>query len=335
MTRLLKIVLASMFSTACCLAAIDGTVVNKTTGSPQAGVSVTLVKPGQGGMRTLGTTTSDPAGKFSFANDEPGGGPQLLQANYDGVNYNKLLTPNIPTSGVELEVYQSTDSPSVAHVAQRMLVLEPSISQIGVTETVVIDNTGKQTFNSRKEGGWQFYLPPAANGQVRVTAQGPQGMPLPEAAEKTKHSNVFQINFPIKPGETQFQIAYVLPVGSPFTFRGEVVNLPGMIAGPLRLVAPSGVTLTGKDIQQLEVEPNTQATIYNVLSKGAFAVDVAGTGSLSGGNDASGTQNEDESAPVTEGRPKIYAHLGWLLALVFSVLGIGLLILFRSSPVRT
>lgn len=286
-------------------------------------------------MRTLGSTTSDAAGKFAFANDEPGGGPQLLQAAYDGVNYNKLLTPNIPTSGVELDVYESTQSPAVAHVAQRMLVLEPTISQIGVTETVVIENTGDRTYNNAKAGGWNFYLPPAANGQVRVTAQGPQGMPLPRAAEKTAKSNIFKIDFPIKPGETQFQIAYVLPVGSPFTFHGQVVNLPGMPAGPLRLVGPSGVTLAGNDIRQLGVEPNTQATIYNVNSSGPFTVEVTGTGSLSGGNDASGTQNQDESAPVTEGPPKIYTHLGWLLIFVFGILGVGLAILFRNSPIRT
>lgn len=327
------ILLAAVFASSC-LAAVDGTVVNKTTGAPQAGISVTLVKPGQGGMRTLGTTTTDAAGKFAFANDEPGGGPQLLQATYDGVNYNKLLTPNISTSGVELDVYASTTSPSVAHVAQRMLVMEPTLSQINVSETVVVDNSSDRTFNNPKTGEWHFYLPPAANGQVRVNAQGPQGMPLPRAAEKTAQTNVFKIDFPVKPGETQFQIAYVLPVGSPFTFRGQVVNLPGMIAGPLRLVAPPGVIFTGSDIQQLGVEPNTQATIYNVLPNGPFKVDIAGTGSLNGGNDASGTQNEDESTPVTEGPPKIYAHMGWLIGLIVAILGLGLVLLFRNSPVR-
>lgn len=334
----MKLVFASgllaLASAACSLAAVNGTVVNKTTGAPQAGVAVALVKPGQGGMRTLGTTTTDASGNFSFANDEPGGGPQLLQAKYDGVDYNKLLTPNIATSGVEVDVYESTTSPAVAHVAQRMLVVEPSISQISLGETVVIDNSGDRTYNNPKGGDWRFYLPPSANGQVRVSAQGPQGMPLPRAAEKTEKSNIFKIDFPIKPGETQFQISYVLPVGSPFTFRGEVVDVPGMAAGPLRLVAPPGVILSGKDIQQVGVEPNTQATIYNVLAKSAFSVDIAGTGSLNGGNDASGTQNEDESEPVKEGQPKIYTHLGWVLGMVFGVLGVGLVILFRNSPVR-
>ena len=104
------------------LASIDGTVVNGTAGKPQPGVSITLVKPGAGGMQTLGTTVTDTAGHFRFENDQPGAGPQLLQVTYKGANYNKLMTPNLPTSGVELNVYESTKSPSVARIAQRMLL---------------------------------------------------------------------------------------------------------------------------------------------------------------------------------------------------------------------
>jgi Carboxypeptidase regulatory-like domain len=315
-------------------AAIDGTVVNQTTGKPQSGVSVTLVKPGQGGMRTLGTTVSDPTGRFVFPNDEPGGGPQLLQASYAGVNYNKLMTPNISTSNVELPVFEATKSPAVAHVAQRMLVLEPSISQIAVNETVIVQNDSKQTFNNEATGGLQFFLPPASNGQVRISAQGPQGMPLPRTAEKTAKTDVFKINFPIKPGQTEFQITYVLPAGSPFTFRGEDVNIKGMVSSPLRLIAPSGVTLSGKDVQVLGTEPNTRATIYNVLSSGAYSFDIAGTGSLHSGGDDAAPADQGDSPQVTEGDPQIYSHMGWLVGLAFAILAVGMIVLFRSSPVQ-
>jgi hypothetical protein len=333
--RVKRLISALLLFTACAFGAIDGTVVNKTTGKPQPGVSITLVKPGQQGMRTLGTTTTDAAGHFAFANDEPGGGPQLLQANHAGVNYNKLMTPNIPTAGVEVDIYEATKSPEVAHVAERMLVFEPTTSQITVDETVVLQNSSTTTFQNQETGGLRFYLPPAANGQVRINAQGPQGMPLPRPAEKTNQTNVFKIDFPIKPGETQFQIVYVLPAGSPFTFHGEVVNIKGMIAGPLRLVAPTGVTLSGKDVEQLGVEPSTQATIYNVLPKDLFTVDIAGTVPLRAAGDDAAPQSQDESPPVTEGNPKIYDHMYWLLGFALAILGVGLVVLYRSSPVRT
>jgi hypothetical protein len=313
-------------------AAIDGTVVNQTTGKPQAGVSITLVKPGQGGMQTLGNTTTDASGKFVFEHDQPGGGPQLLQANYNGVNYNKLLTPNIPTSGVELDVYEATKSPEVARIAQHMLLLEPSTSEFAVNETVILQNDSKTTYNDDKLGGFRFYLPPAANGQVKISAQGPGGMPLPRPAEKTEEKDVFKINYPIKPGETQFEITYVLVAGSPITFHGAVVGVKGMPPAPLRLVVPPGVTVAGKDLQQLGVEPKTQATIYDVTAKKFFDLNVTGTGTLHPPQGPAA--DETDSPKVTEGPPQVYAHLSWLIALALGILGVGLFSLYFASPVR-
>jgi hypothetical protein len=311
-------------------AAMDGTVVNKSTGQPQPGVAVTLVKPGQGGMKTLGTTISDASGHFAFAKDEPGGGPQLLQASYGDVNYNKLMTPNIATSKVELDVYDVVKTPELAHIAQRMLILEPSASQISVNETTVVQNGSNRTYNNPALGGLRFYLPPAANGQVRISVQGPGGMPLPRTAEKTNETDVFKVDFPVKPGETEFQVSYVLPAGSPFTFHGESVTVKGMGSGPLRVIAPSGVTLAGKDLEQLGTEPTTQATVYNVASNGLFSFDITGTGSLR--SEGEGVDTSD-SPQVTEGKPPIYAHLYWLIGLALSILAVGLVVLFRSSPV--
>jgi hypothetical protein len=333
--NLFRIAALSALGAVSLFGSIDGTVLNGTTDKPQSGVSVTLVKPGQGGMRTLGTTTSDASGHFIFQNDEPGGGPQLLQASFDGVNYNKLMTPDIPTSNVELDIYESTKSPAAVQVAERMLVLEPSTSQVSVNETVVLQNPSKTTFNSPALGELRFYLPPAANGQVRVNAQGPQGMPLPRAAEKTDQSDIFKVDFPVKPGQTQFEIAYVLPVGSPLTFRGRVVDIKGMQSSPLRLIAPVGVTLAGKDIQLVGTEPKTQATIYTVTARDAFSVDVTGAGALHNGNQTAASQDTSDEPQLTEGKPQVYAHMGWLIALAFCILGVGLIALYRSSPVRS
>lgn len=314
----------------CVFASIDGTVMNRTAGKPQPAVSITLVKPGTQGMQTLGTAVSDHSGRFRFENDQPGGGPQLLQANYKGVNYNKLITPNVPTSGVDLDVYEATKSPSVARIAQRMLLIEPSSSRINVNETLILQNGGTTTFNNDTLGAIRFYLPPAANGQVHISARGPQGMPLPRPAEKTEQNDIFKVQFPVKPGETEFQIAYVLPVGSPFTFQGRVVNIDGMPSGPLRLIAPSAVTLAGTDIQPVGTEPTTKASIYNVISANNFAVSITGTGALHNTGELASGDNSD-SPQVTEGRPHIYSHLALLIVLAFSILGVGLIMLFKKG----
>lgn len=316
------------------LASIDGTVINGTTGKPEVGVNITLVKPGQQGMQTIGATVSDAAGHFAFEKDQPGGGPQLLQASYKGVNYNKLMTPNIPTSNVQLEVYDATKTPEVARIEQQMMLIEPNASQIAVTETVVVENDSKTTYHNETMGGMRFYVPPAANGQMRVSAQGPQGMPLPQQAEKTDQTDVYKVNFPVKPGETQFEVTYVIPAGSPFTLRGRLPGVKGMPAGPLHLVAPAGVALAGNDVQSAGTEPKTQATIYTVMTPDAFSVDVSGIGSLRTPADGAPADNSD-APQVTEGPPQIYRHLPWLLGCALSILAVGLIFLFRNSPVRS
>jgi hypothetical protein len=314
-------------------AAIDGTVVNKTSGKPQSGVNITLVKPGAQGMQTIGTAVSDATGHFRFEKDQPGGGPQLLQAAYKGVNYNKLMTPNIPTSNVELDVFEATKSPAAARVSQHMLILQPTTTQFTVNEMVIVANAGNTTYNDPAQGGVRFYLPAEANGQVKVSAQGQQGMVLPRVAEKTEEDSIYKVDYPIKPGETQFDISYVLPVGSPLKYQGRVVGVKGIAGGPLRLIAPAGVTLSGADLQSIGQEPKTQATIYNVTAQRDFSVDVTGFGSLHAGEDANAVDTS-ESPQLTEGLPHIYSHMAWMVVLAFAILGVGLVMLFKASPVK-
>jgi hypothetical protein len=330
----MKSILLLVASAGCLFASIDGTVVNGTTGKPEAGVSITLVKPGQQGMQTIGTTVSDAAGHFVFEKDQPGGGPQLLQAVYKGVNYNKLMTPNIPTSNVQLEVFEATKAASVARIEQRMMLIEPNVNQITVTDTVIVQNDSKNTYNDEAEGSMRFYLPPAANGQVRVNVQGPQGMPLPRAAERTNETDVYKVTFPVKPGETQFEATYVIPAGSPFTLHGRVTGVKGMPAGPLHLIVPAGVALAGNDLQNAGTEQKTQATIYTVIAPDTFSADITGVGALRTPTNGPTADTSEAPQPV-EAPPQIYRHMGWLLGFALSILTVGLIFLFRSSPVRS
>jgi hypothetical protein len=106
-----------------------------------------------------------------------------------------------------------------------------------------------------------------------------------------------------------------------------------MPPSPLRLIVPPGVTVEGKDLQQLGTEPKTQATIYDVTARKFFDINVTGTGSLRNPN-ATSSGEETDSPKVTEGLPKIYAHLQWLVVLALGILAVGLFSLFVTSPVR-
>ena len=309
------------------MAAIDGTVVNRTTGKPAVDVQVTLVAPSQAGMRTLGQTKSDASGKFSFAQEMPKG-PALLQAAFEGATYTRMLAPGMPTSGVQLEVYDSTKK-DVGKLTQHMILLQPGDTAINVNETLLYRDDTNLTFNDRDNGSIRFYLPLEADGKVRATVAfdtGGMSVPVERPVSKTKQANVYKVDYPIKPGETRVDLTYSVPAGSPAVFEDKLLKSDGKT----RLVVPNGVTAKGDHLQELGKEPQTQAMVYDVTGD-AFRVELAGTGSINAAADSS----EDGQPSITQGPPHVYNHIYWILALAFGILGLGTYLLLNHQTPAT
>jgi len=136
-------------------AAVDGTVTNRTSGKPQPGATVTLYKLGENGLESVESVKSDAAGKFRIDQDLKG--PRLLQSAYDGVTYNHMLPPNAPSSGVALDVYNSsramnsartcsivTSSPRSRRRRHRFSTIDSSWSRSSSGVALDVYNSSKQ-----------------------------------------------------------------------------------------------------------------------------------------------------------------------------------------------
>ena len=303
-------------------AAVDGTVINQTTGKPQAGATVTLYKLGGAGMESLESVKSDARGAFTI-NQTPQG-PHLIQTAFDGVTYNHMLPPGSPTSGIQLEVYNATKKqPPNAKVSQHMVLLEPNESALLVNETIVFENTAKLAYNDPDGGTLKFYLPEAAGGQVRVTCTAPQGMPIQQKAEKTSQANVYAVGFPVKPGETRFDLTYQMPFTSPGEFSGRIMHKEGLT----RLVAPQGVAIKGENLKLEGQEPRTQASVYTVTAPD-YKIQIEGTGSLRGPTASS----DDDSRPtIQQILPRLYDRVYLVLGLAFAILAVGFILFYRRE----
>jgi hypothetical protein len=308
--------------------AVDGTVINQTTGKPQAGATVTLYKIGQAGPEAIESVKSGADGKFRIAQDATGPGPRLVQAAYQDVTYNHMLPPGSQSNSITVDVYNSSKQPGDAKVDQHVVVFEPARGQLMVAEWYMFRNGGKTSYNDVEGGTLRFYLPPTASGAVKVNATAPQGMPVPQAAEKTATANVYKVAFPIKPGETRIDIAYNVPFNAPGKFEGKILYK----GGPTRLVAPSGVTIKGDNIQSLGQEPRTQATIYDVKGND-FKVEISGAGALRQGEDTG--DDSGGGATYEQIPPKVYGKMTWILALTFGILTLGLILLYRARVPET
>lgn len=314
-------------SVSCLFASVDGVVINGTTGKPQPSVLVSLMQPGPQGLQTLATVKSDAEGKFKIDKDVPPG-PALVQAIFDKAGYTEMLPPGSPTSGIQVQVFNSGKNPEAGKIAEHMIVIEPESGGTQVTETFMFDNRTKLTYSDPSKGSARFYLPKAASGKPQVMVTSATGVPIQWAAAKTSTADIYKIDFPIKPGQTRIDVNYALPASDTFTGRNVDAS------APTRLVTPGTVTLSGDGLDLLGQEPQTQARIYN-LRTANFEVKIEGTGSLR--NPQSDTQpdaQEDAGQPQIEVAPaRIYSRMYWVLGLTFAILAVGGAMLFRRSTV--
>lgn len=299
------------------MAAVDGTVVNRTTGKPQADATVTIYKLGQAGMESLESVKSDAQGKFLFQATATGG-PHLVQAAFEGVTYNKMITPGAPATGLEVEVFASAPTPTGVKVKQHVFILEPSNGRLQVAENIVYENSGTRSYND-PAGSVRLYLPAESEGKARIMCEGPKSMPIERTAKLIK-DNVYAVDFAIKPGETRIQANYDMPLGTPPVWAIKLLHKEG----ETRLATPAGVTLKGDGIKELGREPRSQAVIYEAAGP-LIKAEVEGSGTITG------PEQSDDTPQVQEVMPRLYDQWPVVVGLAAAILALGLALLYRTQ----
>lgn len=304
------------------LHAIDGTVINRSTGQPVAETGIVLLRLDQGGMMPAGTTRSEANGKFKF--DTPVDGMLMLQAAYKGVTYNKVIRQGDKGTNVELEVYEVSPKATDTTIAQHMMLFEPNEGKLAINESIIYRNAGKTSFSDPSNGTFRFYLPPEAEGKVQVRVAGPGNMPISKDAEKTNQEGIYKVDFPLKPGESRFDLLYTVPFTSPGKLKGRILHPISEANGQTRAVTPSGVKLTGPGIEDLGAEPQTQAQVYSI-TKASYEIEVTGTGSLRALEADESGSPEPQAIP-----PKIHERMWWIVGLSSVALAFGFVILWKK-----
>ena len=311
--------LALLLASVTAFAAVTGTITNQTTGKPQGGATVTLYKIEQAGPGAMTSVKTAANGSFSIP-DEVRGGPHMVQAAYDGVTYTRMLPPGRPTTDISLDVYQSSKKPGEAKIATHMVLLEANGQSLNVSESFIWENPGKLAFNDPDRGTLQFYLPPAAK-KASVRATAPNGMPIERAAEKTATEYIYKVDFPIKPGKTEFEVAYSMPMMGPGVLNGKLLH-----QGRTHLIVPQGMAAEGEALKQLGQHPESGASVYEFI-KPEYKLNLDGIGSLRG---PAGPE-DDENAGLQQVRPRLYDRFLWVLGLVAVILGLGMALLYRKQ----
>jgi hypothetical protein len=314
----------------CCLpaaAVVNGVVINRTTGKPQAGATVGLNKLGtQNGIELVAQAKTDAGGKFSI--DQEVQGPYLIRTAFDGVTYNHPLMPGTPTTDLTLEVYDASRQPGAAKVSKHMMLFEPGAGQMVVNETYLYVNNGKTAWNDPGNGTLHFYLPAGANGKVDVKATAPNGALIGAPVSKYSRDDIYKVDFPVKPGETRFDVTYSVPytIGSPY--EGRIATKDENTY----LIAPNGVTLKGDHLNDLGTEPRTQAHIFGLTGASDYKIELTGAEVAGPDTAAAAGADQQEARPDIEViPPRINAEVKPVLAIALGILGLGFALLYRKD----
>jgi hypothetical protein len=316
----------------CCapaFAAISGTVINGTTGQPQAGITVSVLRMTQNGPQPAGNVKADVQGKFSV--DAAVQGPTLVRATLDGVTYNHVLAPGMPSEGITLEIYNASKEAGGAKVSKHMILFEPTTDQMVVNEAFIVSNTGKTAWNDPGDGTLHFFVPPTVQGGVQVSATPPGGQPLRQAVEKTGQANISKINFPMRPGESRIDLNYTVPYKEGTPYAGKIASKDDNTY----LIVPLSVTMKGDNLSDLGQEPRTQAHLFG-LKGTSYQVELTGTVSPRNTEaDTSGGGANDGQPPIQQVMPRVYSQAKVILALALGTLALGFALLYRMPDKDT
>jgi hypothetical protein len=276
---------------------ITGTVTNGTTGKPAAGDEVTLLSLSQG-MQEVGSTKTDAQGRFSFPAPTDKQAPHMVRASHQGVNYFPQGSPLMPgATTTELTVYDSAKK--VDGLSQTVEVdrLQSDGKQLqGISLYALTNKSEPPRTVANDKGTFEIVLPDGAELES-AQAKGPGGQPIATETAPGAQKNHYLLSYPLRPGETQFQISYHLP------YSGEASIAPKPLGDVQHFVVmlPKTMTFTPKDPQQFQSMSDPQSVIMvatNVKPGQDLGFRVAGTGVFQTDNQqgAAGGQSAGDSS---------------------------------------
>jgi 5-hydroxyisourate hydrolase-like protein (transthyretin family) len=272
---LLAIVSAAIVASA--QTSIKGTVLNKTTGKPAAGDDVVLIRLSQG-MQESTRSKTDGKGRFTLAVPDPGG-VHLVRVTHDKANYFQPVQPGTDTIDVDVYTAEAKVEGITGEADVMRIQSDPGGQNLTVVENFFIKNDSAPPKTQFSQSPFEFYLPEGAVIEGSA-ALGPGGMPVRSAPVPMGDPNHYTFIFPIRPGETRFQVSYKLPYKGSLTFTPK----PGMTTDTIAVMMPKSMTFkAGASAPYTSVTEETTAQTYvarNVSPSEPLGFTVSGTGQL-------------------------------------------------------
>ncbi len=174
------------------------------------------------------------------------------------------------------------------------MYLQAQRGQLGVSRIFAVSNTSKPPRTQMNDQNFEFYLP--ADAQIdSAQAQTAGGRWVDSTPVQQPEKNRFAFAFPLRPGQTEFQISYHLP------YNGKATIDPKLIY-PLDhfvVILPQAIQFSPAQtgVYEDKQPPSPPGAIAEVASKARpgqkLAFDISGSGVLQ--DDSSPNQTGDQA----------------------------------------
>jgi hypothetical protein len=343
MFRLMRYSVIVLALAASSLAAdLTGSVSNKTTDKPSAGDAVVLLKLSQG-MQEASHTKTDSHGNFSLPVPDDGG-QHLVRVTHQGVNYFKPAP--IGTTSAQIDVYDAAKQVQGVLGRADITRVQADAGQLEVAELFVLQNESKPPRTQMSDRSFEFTLPQGAMIDSSLAA-GPGGMPVnsaPVPVEKNRYAFVF----PIRPGETKFQVSYHLPYSGSFSFQPQILTpmQDVVVMLPKSMEFKTGSTdFAGGG----EEKGMTIFVAHNVAAGKQLAFSVSGTGQIpreaqegdagadgqeaaNAGQSGQGTRPGGGLGPPEESPDALQKYKFWIIGGLAAALVVGAIVVMNQKP---
>ena len=285
---------------------LSGSVKNGTTNRPVAGDEVVLLKLAQG-MEEGGRTKTDAKGSFSFKLDDAGS-PHLIRVIHQGVTYHMMAPPGTPS--VDIQIYDVAKKVDEISVTANVMRFQAQHNELQGIRLFAVDNHSSPPRTQMNDQNFEFYLPEGAQIDTGM-AKTANGQPINSAPVPQKEKNRYAFIFPLRPGETQFQVVFHLP------YSGSANIDPKALYGAQHFVVMLPKTMkfssaSAASFQQMTDPNNSDSQVQvasNTTAGQALSFKISGTGVLQaqegGGPPGGGAQSAGEAGPgqPAEGMP--------------------------------
>lgn len=332
-------ILALILSSFAAAQTLAGTATNGTTGKPAAGDEIILINLSNG-MEIAAKTKADSAGKFSFKLVD-GGGPHLIRAIHQDVTYHRMAPPG--TNSVEIQVYDVARKIAELSMTADVLRFEADGNQLHGKRLFAVNNASVPARTQMNDHNFEFFLPDGAKIES-AQAKAPNGQPISAQATPQSEKNRYTIAFPLRPGETQFQIEYSMPYSGSLKFDPK----PLYPAQHVVVVIPKTMQFSAGNSSQFQPmqDPGQSDTVVQVAQQTqvgqSLPFTISGTGTISetpaetasGAAQSQGRDNRPGGglgAPIDA--PDPLQQYRWPILVGFAVvLAAGALVVMKRQP---